>query len=76
MKTSDGGDSVTRSVFSSPSGFGDKFLIMDTPGTSAYEEKLNHAINLRMALIEKPLSRIFISLKFERHGRMNKDLAD
>jgi len=49
---------------------------MDTPGTSAYEEKLNHAINLRMALIEKPLSRIFISLKFERHGRMNKDLAD
>jgi len=76
MKTSNGGDSVTRSVFSSPSGFGDKFLIMDTPGTSADEEKLNHAINLRMALIEKPLSRIFLSLKFERHGAMKKNLAE
>ena len=49
---------------------------MDTPGTLADEDKLAHAINLRMALIEKPLSRIFLFLKFERHGAMNKNLAE
>jgi len=76
MKTSDGGETVTRSVFSSPSGFGEKFNIMDTPGTLADEDKLAHAINLRMALIERPLSRIFLFIKFERHGAMIKNLAE
>jgi len=76
MKTSDGGESVTRSVFSSPSGFGENFNIMDTPGTLADEDKLTHAINLRMALIERPLSRIFLFIKFERHGAMVKNLEE
>ena len=75
-ETSDGGKSVTRTVFSSPSGFGEKFSIMDTPGTLADEDKLAHAINLRMALIERPLSRIFLFIKFERHGAMVKNLEE
>jgi len=76
METSDGGESVTRSVFSSPSGFGDNFNIMDTPGTLPEDDKLVHAIGLRMALIEKPLSRIFLFLKFERYGAMTKNLSE
>ena len=49
---------------------------MDTPGTSADEDKLAHAINLRMALIERPLSRIFLFIKFDRHGPMMKNLSE
>ncbi|KAL4485034.1 hypothetical protein ABPG72_014554 [Tetrahymena utriculariae] len=77
QKTSDAGSSTTRTSFSSNSSYGNSFRIIDTPGTSAEEDKLQHALCLRSALIEGPLNRIFLLIQHNyRFGNLQKTLSD
>ncbi|EAS06486.1 signal recognition particle receptor beta subunit (macronuclear) [Tetrahymena thermophila SB210] len=76
QQTSDGLSSITRNSFSSNSAYGCNFKIIDTPGTQAEENKLNHALGIRSALIEGPINRIFLLVKFERVGAMQKNISE
>ncbi|KAL4429653.1 hypothetical protein ABPG74_017062 [Tetrahymena malaccensis] len=74
--TSDGISSATRSSFSCNSAYGDRFMILDTPGTQAEQDKLLHALALRSALIEGSINRIFLLVKFDRIGAMLKNMQE
>jgi len=39
---------------------------LDTPGIGALSDKMAHGLNIRSALIEGPLNRILLLVRFER----------
>lgn len=45
-----------------------KFIVYDTPGTTAHEGMSMHAALLRASLTHKPLNVVFVSIKFENRG--------
>ncbi|KAL4482929.1 hypothetical protein ABPG74_018955 [Tetrahymena malaccensis] len=77
QKISDGEFSTTRVSASSNSAYGRSFNIIDTPGTSAEEDKIGHALCLHSALIEGPINRIFLLVQHQkRFGALQKNLQE
>jgi GTPase Era involved in 16S rRNA processing len=53
------------------------FEFSDTPGFQSVENKLNHAVNIICALHHRPISRLFILIKYEcRLDRMYNNVID
>ncbi|EAS01560.1 50S ribosome-binding GTPase (macronuclear) [Tetrahymena thermophila SB210] len=77
QKTSNHGTSTTRNSFRSSSAYGESFYILDTPGTSADDDKIGHALCLRSALIEGPINRIFILIEYHhKFGILQKNISE
>ena len=64
-----GGDSCTRIIYRRESIYY-PFSILDTPGFGSQKMKLSHAAAITCALIEEPVSQIFVTLKFDRLSNM------
>lgn len=71
-KTKAGGFSVTRNIFLKGSAYGKGFKIADTPGFGSDQEPLIHVYSIYSAIIEGPLNKILITIRFERYGEMIK----
>lgn len=74
FETNSGGDSVTRDLFKRKAAYGEGFNITDTPGTGNDNDKLYHALCLKLALTEGPINGILVTTKYDRTSMILKNL--
>ncbi|KAL4429652.1 hypothetical protein ABPG74_017061 [Tetrahymena malaccensis] len=68
--------SEPQNFFSTLSTNENKFRILDTLGTCDENLKTMNALNLKLASIEGPVNRIFLLIKYERLGPMQKKFSE
>lgn len=65
---------MTQNVKERNSAYGEKFVILDTPGTSSKNNKMMNFASLRLALCEGPLNGILVVIKYDRMDLVEDDL--